>query len=233
MPSYYFPELDKRHAEVVLDSDEHHHLSRVKRARAGQMILLNNGKGLLANAEIVTIDKKESWLRVVEFIDTPLPEYGFSIAFSLLKNQHDEMIVEKCTELGAREFFPLICENTVRTLGKNTVARFEKTALAAIKQCDNPFLPVIHEPKKLDEALTEIKESYLPVVAYENEDNNWLKDISQKGNMCFIIGPEGGFDPKELYLFEDLPKITLSKNILRAETAAITAAAQFQIHISG
>lgn len=233
MPSYYFPELDKMHAEVVLDSEEHHHLSRVKRAKAGQLILLNNGKGLLANAEILMIDKKESRLRVVDFIDTPLPEYGFSIAFSLLKNQHDEMIVEKCTELGAREFFPLVCENTVRTLGKNTVVRFEKTALAAIKQCDNPFLPVIHEPKKLDEALMGIKESYYPVVAYENEDNNWLKDVAQKGNICFIIGPEGGFDPKELYLFEAFPKITLSNNILRAETAAIAAAAQFQIYIIG
>ncbi len=230
MPSYYFPQLSKSSSELILDSDEHHHLSRVKRAKIGQIILLNNGNGLLADAEILSIDKKESRLRIIDIKEIALLEPGFSIAFSLLKNQHDELIVEKCTELGAREFFPLICENTVRTPGKNTLARFEKTALAAIKQCDYPYLPKIHEPQKLEEALGKIKRSYLPVVACENEEKHWLKDVVHEGDICFIIGPEGGFDPKEFNLFEALPKISLSENILRAETAAIAAAAQFQTH---
>ncbi|HHV37417.1 MAG TPA: RsmE family RNA methyltransferase, partial [Candidatus Cloacimonetes bacterium] len=131
MPSYYFPELKKSSSELILDSDEHHHLSRVRRAKIGQIILLNSGNGLLAEAEIIAIDKKESRIKILDVKEIALLEPGFSIAFSLLKNQHDELIIEKCTELGAREFFPLICENTVRTAGKNTLARFEKTALAA------------------------------------------------------------------------------------------------------
>lgn len=230
MPSYYFPELNISSSEVVLDSDEHHHLSRVRRAKVGQIILLNNGSGLLADAQILDIDKRESHLRIINIKEVALLEPGFSIAFSLLKNQHDELIVEKCTELGAREFFPLICENSVRTPGKNTLARFEKTALAAIKQCDYPYLPKIHEPMKLKDALAKISKNYLPVIACENEDNNWLSDVAHEGDICFIIGPEGGFDPKEFNLFEALPKISLSENILRAETAAIAAAAQFQTH---
>lgn len=232
MPSYYFPQLKKDASIAVLDAEEHHHLSRVKRAHIGQKILLNSGDGLIAEAEIEAIDKAQSRLKIIEIKSYAMPKPAFAIAFSLLKNQHDEMIVEKCTELGAKAFYPIICENTVRTVGKNTILRFEKVALAAIKQCDNPYLPKIHQPQKLSEAMGEIKRSYLPVIAYEKEEGMWLKDLQVVDDICFFVGPEGGYDAKELSLFQEYPKICLSQNILRAETAAIAAAAQFQNYLA-
>ena len=73
-----------------------------------------------------------------------------AVAFPLLKNKHDGMIVEKLTELGVKDFFPIITERTVRKLSANTVEKFHKVAIAAMKQCDNAFLPEIAPPEMQD-----------------------------------------------------------------------------------
>lgn len=228
MPSYYYPQLDKVTQEVILENEEFHHLSRVKRIAPGARIKLNGGNGILAEAEVVEISKHKARLLIIETIEHPAPSPRFAIAISLLKNHHDELAVEKCTELGAAEFFPMITEFTVKDAGKNTVSRLEKIALAALKQCDNPFLPKINPVQDLDETLARIREhGYQAVLCSEVEKQNWLNCIKESQPICFVIGPEGGFSEAERATMKHLPSIMINRLIMRAETAAICAASQF------
>ena len=91
---------------------------------------------------------------------------------------------------------------------------------------------MIHEPTTLDEALKIIEDKgFIPIVALESGERSSLNSILKqldKQEPCLIIGPEGGFSPEEIKLFKeaDITSVTLGNHILRAETAAITAAAQ-------
>jgi 16S rRNA (uracil1498-N3)-methyltransferase len=231
MPSYYCPLLDADTQTLVLDGEEFHHLSRVKRIAKHQRVLINSGKGHLAAAEVISLTKDSAELVVFRssFIDYLKPR--FAIAFSLLKNHHDELALEKCSELGAMDFFPLKTDYTVRDEGRNTLSRFRKITLAAIKQCDNPWLPVVHPVSDLADACLRIEQAgYQPVLCSEREQSQWLMDLAPTEDLCFIIGPEGGFSDQEFTQLNPLPKIRLSHLISRAETAAISIAAQFQIY---
>lgn len=232
MPSFYCPELDNIVKIVRLSGEEHHHLAHVLRNKEGDIIFLNSGKGFFGKGEIISIGKNDTQVEILETHFTPKPQPAFSLAFSLLRNKNDEWIVEKATELGAEEFFPMRTQYSVRTASLNTVKRFQATALSAIKQCDNPWLPFIHPVLPLQKAVAAIRQAgYEPVFASENLPNNWMDSLKLDRNYCFFVGPEGGFSPEE---FEWLSRqhftaIRLSSRILRAETAAVALAAQFNL----
>lgn len=103
MPSVYHPQLNDNNC---ISGQEYHHLSRVLRVKPDDVILLNDGKGSLAKAIVKEIDKKCVRFELLEESTYHEPVSPFAIAFSLLKNKHDELIVEKCTELGCTEFYP-------------------------------------------------------------------------------------------------------------------------------
>ncbi|MCB5270764.1 MAG: 16S rRNA (uracil(1498)-N(3))-methyltransferase [Candidatus Cloacimonetes bacterium] len=231
MPSQYYPKLDQETQSIILEAEEFHHLTRVKRLAMGQEIQINGGNGYLAEARVLRLDKHSASIEILSTEYHELPEPRFAIAFALLKNHHDELAIEKCTELGALDFFPLKTKRSVREEGKNTISRFEKIALAAIKQCDNPWLPKVHPALDLKKAITEIRAAgYTPVLCSEREESQWLQDLESGQDLCFIIGPEGGFCDEEFDLLKDLPNIRLSHLITRAETAAIAISAQFQAY---
>jgi len=230
MPSFYIPELSEFHSGMIveLSGAEHHHLSRVSRHQSGDAIKLNNGSGLLALGRITEIGKNSTMIEVMAQIPVQaVPDYA--IAFALLKSQNDELLVEKCTELGASAFFPFVSEFTIRKPSPNTAERFAKIALAAIKQCDNPYLPGLEPCLKLSSALELIRsKGFEPVVCSESRPGHWV-DQPEIAKPCFLIGPEGGWSPAELELFQaqKIPEISISPLICRAETAAITVAAQW------
>lgn len=227
MPSVYHPQLKE---DFCISGPEYHHLSRVLRVKIDDEILLNDGKGSLAKAIVKDIDKKCLRFELLEPTVYQEPTSPFAIAFSLLKNKHDELIVEKCTELGCLEFYPFISSYSVRKTGD--ISRFERIALSAIKQCNNPWLPHVNPVYTLREAIRQSKEQgYTPVFCSENRPESWLSDLKLPANAkpCFFIGPEGGFSEEELLYLEqeELAQISISKLILRAETAAIAIAAQY------
>ncbi len=232
MPCFYTPQLDDQTKLLEIDGDEFHHLIHVFRKKTGDEIILTNGKGLLAKAEIVEVTKKKiiTAITKTEFKEKSKP--SIAMGFSLLRNKNDEIIIEKLTELGVKDFYPLITEFSVRKPSDNTVVKFEKTAIAAIKQCDNAWLPEIHDPLVLQKALLKIvKDGYTPVIASERQLASFIHDLTEdvlQGNICLIIGPEGGFSDAEQECFTqmDFLLISLGNHILRAETAAITAVSQ-------
>lgn len=230
MPCYFAPQLTRQTDFIVIEGKEFHHLSHVRRAKLHDKILLTSGNGLLAEATICKINKKHALVQIIssEFNEKSQPP--IAVAFSLLKNKNDHLIVEKCTELGVSHFFPFSCSRTIRKAPSNATDKFKQTALAAIKQCDNAFLPKVEKPNSLERTLKLINQhGYIPLVAHESEKQRIISDVIEKEKRyCLIFGPEGGFDESESDFLRqnNVALFSIGNHILRAETAAIAATAQ-------
>jgi len=232
MSCFYTPELASSSKEITIIGSEHHHITKVFRFNVGKEIFLNSGNGLYAKALIRDIQKKSLTCEIIEFIPREKYSPDIAVAFSLLRNKNDHLLVEKLTELGVAEFFPFESEYSVRKASNNTRDKFLTTAIEAIKQCDNGYLPIVNETKNLKTQLSEIEnKNYNILVASEKELSVSLKDIISNNldqPVCVVIGPEGGFSLKEFKYFTDreYQQYKLGINILRAETAAICAVSQ-------
>lgn len=208
---------------------------RVARTRVGDIVKINSGTGLMALARVLEIGKKEARLELLEISDQAVFPAPYAVAFAFLKNKHDELLVEKCTELGVELFLPFVSDHTVRKGSSDSQSRFERIALAAIKQCDNPYLPRLEKPLNLASAMKRSQDlGYVPILCSELKPDQWLSDLelSVDARPCFFIGPEGGWSEGELKLFEaeGITQISIGYLITRAETAAITVAAQWLAH---
>jgi 16S rRNA (uracil1498-N3)-methyltransferase len=229
MPGFYTPELLPQSKQLDISGNEHHHIVHVFRKQINDEILLTNGQGVLASAKIIAIGKKNLQVEILEISQPQNSQPSISVALPLLKNKHDNLIVEKLTELGVREFYPILTERTIRKAHKNICQKFEKVAIAAIKQCDNAYLPKIHQPVALSELLAQLPAEVQPIAALEFGQHPLISQVvAPQTATCLIIGPEGGFSPAEAkFMLQNRVKaITLGNHILRAETAAITAVSQ-------
>ncbi|HNX00049.1 MAG TPA: RsmE family RNA methyltransferase [Candidatus Cloacimonadota bacterium] len=231
MPFFYIPEFHADTRQISIEGDEYHHIVHVFRHRENDTIQFTNGNGILGEATIHSITKKQLTLEIPTYREFQQSTPPISVAFSLLRNKNDEWLVEKLTELGVKTLYPMVTANSVRQPSHNPIEKFKKTAISAIKQCENPWLPVIEEVRDLKDVLQVLKSRNIrPLVASEKDKNVFLPDVlpDKTEPVCLLIGPEGGFSSDEFALFEEnhVAVYSLGNNILRAETAAISAVSQ-------
>ena len=126
MPSVYYPGLERLQADslVRLEGEEFHHLARVAKRRLKDILLLNSGKGTLATAKVEKLEAHSVLLRLTEIKFPEERRHPFAIAFALLRNRNDELLVEKCTELGVSALFPLFTEHSIHQVMDNTIVHF-------------------------------------------------------------------------------------------------------------
>ncbi|HEX37835.1 MAG TPA: 16S rRNA (uracil(1498)-N(3))-methyltransferase [Candidatus Cloacimonetes bacterium] len=230
MPLFYSPDLKDISTRINITGSEYHHLKTSLRKHEGDQISITNGNGILAKGRINKILPNHISVQIDTTTSIEKSKPYISIAFSLLK-KNNELIVEKCTELGIYEFFPFISERTVKkSISLNQLDRLRKVAISAMKQCDSVYLPEIHNPLQISELLKQIHNNYNMILAWEEEQNTPLHTILKKAkkDICLIVGPEGGFEENEVTLAKEYGSqiVSLGNHILRAETAAITACAQ-------
>jgi len=229
MPIFYTPELTDISKEIILSDTEFRHVKNTLRKKVGDSLHTTNGNGLLAECRIKNLSPREIILQVEHINSKEKSRPHIALAFSLLK-QHNEFIIEKCTELGVYEFFPFFAKRNVKnSLSANQFERLQKIAIAAIKQCDSAHLPEIHKPLNFNELLKKLSPEYMPILAWEEESRQNLHDVlhNAEKDICLIVGPEGGFEKNEvdIALQHSAQIVSLGNHILRAETAAITIAA--------
>jgi len=229
MPIFYTPTLNSSSKEITISDTEFKHIKNTLRKKIGDILNLTNGNGLLAECIIKELSPREIILQIERIDKKEKSHPHIALAFSLLK-QHNELIIEKCTELGIYEFFPFFAERNVKTsLSTHQFERLEKVAIAALKQCDSTHLPQIHKPLAFGELLKNLSQNYYPVLAWEEEDRHGLHEVFEHADkdICLIIGPEGGFVKQEVDFAREHSAqiVSLGNHILRAETAAITIAA--------
>jgi len=212
--------------EIDIDAYQNHYISNVLRLKPTQCLKTFNGSDGEFLAEISAQSKKATSIKITKSIRPQKNELGPTIAFSLIKKQRQDFLIEKCTELGVRNFQPILTDHCeVRKINQEKV---KIQSIEASEQCERLTVPIIHNLLKLDSFLeTQINPIYYCI---EREDAPFIHQILDKtrGSDTFLIDPEGGFSEKEKALLEKKQNavgLNLGFNILRAETAAITCAA--------
>ncbi len=222
---------------VFLSKEDTHHLLNVMRAKTGQNIEIVD-EGELYLAKISQINPFE--INIIDKINRPTElNSNLILAFALLKGGHDELVLMKGTELGVSKFLPFISERTIIRLDKKErekrLERFNKIVSGAASQSKRLITPEVLPISDYKEALSfSADKKYL---AYENVSDgsfNLPKEFSsiEKGmNILCLVGPEGGFSPKEAQEASEkgFTYLSLGRRILRAETASIYLASVFSM----
>jgi len=212
------------------------HLARVLRARVGQEFDITTGSEV-RRGRITAISSEQVEFELGEQISLT-PNIQLTLLLSIFKFDRMEWAIEKCTEMGVSRIVPLMARRTEAHLAAaaaKRVERWRRIVMQAAEQSRRSSIPEICQPLKLKDALR------LPggrrIVLSELESEVKLKDLlqsSSNGEVAIAIGPEGGWTDEELREFREAEWISasLGSTILRAETAAIAAAAIVQSELS-
>tara|TARA_B100000963_G_scaffold283791_1_gene252495 strand:+ start:35 stop:766 length:732 start_codon:yes stop_codon:yes gene_type:complete len=223
MPRFYVPNIQNEKLE--LSEPDSKHAIRVLRLKESDNITIMDGKGILAEGVIIDDNVKKTKVKVnkADFYDPPLK---LILAFSPTKNNdRNEWIVEKGTELGMTDCYPIFTHHSERR--KWNTDRMQKIAVSAMKQSGNPWLPKLHKAQTFDDFINTVPFKGVKMMAHcGKEQKIRLSDLANpQKNQLMLIGPEGDFSIEEIgkarqhnFQFVDLGGLTL-----RTETACITS----------
>jgi 16S rRNA (uracil1498-N3)-methyltransferase len=221
---------------VTLTSDEARHLREVLRLKPGDEVQVFDGAGKEFRAIVLNARRESAELELQDEITSARPEspLQLTLAVALLKGEKFDLVVQKGTELGVNRFIPLTTRYADIRLrdeadAAKRVARWQRIALEAAKQCGRSVVPEISTPIAFDLIINEN-----PCFLFSERAGQALNTDLKTKSMTAIIGSEGGWSDEELDLARaaKVPIVTLGGRVLRAETAAITAAVLFQ-HLYG
>ncbi len=204
-----------------LDKSQSHYVSKVMRLKDREVFSLFNSSGEW-EAKILNITKSIVEFNVTKQLRLKENAKDLWLAFSPIKSNYFNFMIQKATELGVTKFLPIIFERTiVRKINKE---RLEKVIIEAAEQSNRITVPSIEEPQKLKNFLSNDMDLIFTDLNTANTKID-LKKLTSKPT-CVIIGPEGDFSEEErieILKFNDVQPIKINQNILRSETAVISA----------
>ena len=211
--------------DLILEKEDVHYLKNVMRLREGNNVFLFNSQDGEFESKIISFHKSNAKVKLVSKINNTNKRPKISLIFSLIKSSKLDYLIQKCTEVGVKEFIPVISDKSV---AKNlNTKRFEKIVKESCEQSNQLFLPAIHEIESLDKKLKSFDKNSIIFFADINSSNKNLDEVlkSNKNHKFYLlIGPEGDFSVKERDLLNSMKNcipISLGQNILRSETAAV------------
>ena len=218
----FFSESLSINFESKLNKSQSHYLSKVMRIKVGENFSLFNSNGEWL-AKITEISKG-----IVKFVITEkLRQMNIAkeiwLAFSPIKSNYFNFMIQKATELGVTRFIPIIFDRTiVRKINKE---RLEKIIVEATEQSNRINVPILEKPQNLKNFLRNNSKKIELIFTDLNTSNKKLELNRTIKPICAIVGPEGDFTESERELIlndKNVKPININQNILRAETAAIS-----------
>ena len=219
----FFQESLSLNFKSKLDKSQSHYLTKVMRIKIGESFSLFNNNGEWS-ANIIQISKGIVEFSVTEKIRQKENTKEIWLAFSPIKSNYFNFMIQKATELGVTRLIPIIFDRSiVRKLNKE---RVEKIIVEATEQSNRINIPFLEKPQNLKNFLSNNIKKIDLVFADLNTSNTKL-EIKKKSNkpLCAIIGPEGDFsenERKQILNFDGVKPIKINENILRTETATIS-----------
>ncbi len=197
-----------------------HQWMRVLRYTTGQQVILFDGIKHERMYEINELSDQGAHLKLITDFERKVPQKRIYLAWSLLKKDKNDWVLQKATEVGAHAFIPIIADRSEKT-GFN-VERAEKIVIEAAEQCGRSDIPTVREPVHITKIFDEFNDN-VPIYIAEMETESDIAAVVEEAVVC--IGPEGGWSEQEKSLFmqKEVAHINLGLFTMRAETAAITA----------
>ena len=205
-----------------LDKDQSHYLTKVMRVKENDVFSLFNKEGEW-EAKILGISKNTVEFKIIKQLRQKETTKELWLAFSPIKSNYQNFMLQKATELGVTKFLPIIFDRTVvRKINKD---RIEKIVIEASEQSNRINVPTIEEAQDLNGFL---KKNSMNLIFTDLNSNIKKIDKSKFTDkpVCIIIGPEGDFSETErekILSFKGVQPIKINENILRSETAVISA----------
>ena len=219
----FFSESLSLNFESKLNKPQSHYLAKVMRIKVGENFSLFNTNGEWL-AKIKEISKGIIEFIVIEKLRQKSIDKEIWLAFSPIKSNYFNFMIQKSTELGVTRFIPIIFDRTiVRKINKE---RLEKIIIEATEQSNRINIPTLEKPQNLKNFLSNNSKKIDLVFTDLNSEKKKL-EINKEANkpLCAIVGPEGDFSEKERELilkFKGVKSININQNILRTETATIS-----------
>lgn len=222
IPRLYLDLAISANAKITLSAQHSHYICNVMRKKAGDQLFLFNESGEY-RAEIVIAHKSSCQCDVHEQTKAPQSLKRLALYFSPVK-QHTEFIIQKATELGVSDIYPVAFDHTLITKINNE--KLQKIAIEASEQSERLTVPIIHPICKFTDLIKSTGEQIF--VCSEKRDNAHLLTLLNPDAEYYavMIGAEGGFSDSEFKAMSACARftsVTLSKNVLRSDTAVITA----------
>ena len=218
----FFSESLSLNLTATLDKSQSHYVSKVMRIKKSEVFSLFNSSGEW-EAKILDISKNIVEFNVTKQLRQKENSKELWLAFSPIKSNYFNFMIQKATELGVTKFLPIIFDRTiVRKVNKE---RLKKVIIEATEQSNRINMPTIEEPQSLDSFLNNNKTD---LIFTDLNTSNKKIDLNQltSNPTCVIIGPEGDFSEEEreqILKYKGVQSIKINENILRSETAVISA----------
>ena len=218
----FFPKSLSINLKDKLDKSQSHYISKVMRIKESEVFSLFNISGEW-EAKILSISKSIVEFNITKQLRQKENVKELWLAFSPIKSNYFNFMIQKATELGVTKFLPIIFDRTiVRKINKE---RLEKVIIEAAEQSNRINVPAIEEPQSLNLFLKN-NNTDLIFTDLNSENKKINLNLLTSSPICIIIGPEGDFSEKEreeILKYKGVQPIKINENILRSETAVISA----------
>ena len=220
----YHPISIEENSTSLLSKEHTHYVVNVMRLKRGSQINFFNKTGEW-KSEIIFLDKDRVEIKILEKVKQSMTSSNIELAICLVKKNPMETILQKATELGVSKIIPIVSERTeVKELN---FERANKIVVEATEQSNQLTPPEISKVIKLKDFLKNLDSSSKLLFADVNSKDNLKSEVLKEAKtLSVLIGPEGDFSPSERELILANPHVvsfSISKNILRSDTAVISA----------
>jgi 16S rRNA (uracil1498-N3)-methyltransferase len=227
MHLFYHPEITSGNANTLPET-EMHHAVHVLRMKPGETLYITDGQGNIYTTKITDIATKKCAFEILSEVKQSKEwTHTFHMAIAPTKSSDRfDFFLEKAVELGIDEITPLICNNSERR--KLNIEKAQQTLIAAMKQSNRAYLPVLHAVTHYKTFIEETKifdaGKYIAHCA-ATERKPFIHTLEADNNVLLLIGPEGDFTTEEIQLAEknNFTSVSLGEMRLRTETAGIFA----------
>ena len=205
-----------------LDKPQSHYLTKVMRVKENEVFSLFNKDGEW-ETKILSISKSIVEFKIIKQLRQKKNIKELWLAFSPIKSNYQNFMIQKATELVVTKFLPIIFDRTV--VRKINIERLKKIVIEASEQSNRLNIPSIEEAQSIKSFL---KLNSIDLIFTDlNSDNKKIDKLKLTDKpICIIIGPEGDFseaEREEILSFKSVQSLKINENILRSETAVISA----------
>ena len=220
----FHPENITENTTGLLSKEHTHYVANVMRLKRGSNLNFFNKDGEWLS-EIIFLDRDRIEVKFLNKVKESSKLSNIELAICLVKKSPMEIILQKATELGVSKIIPIVSERT--EVKEINFERANKIVVEATEQSNQLIPPQISEVTKLKDFLKNLDSSSKLLFADVNsKDNLKSKVLEEAKTLSVLIGPEGDFSPSERELIlanSRVVSFTISKNILRSDTAVISA----------